>query len=266
MVYSEILWRPLEFLHFIALRLSAFGSSVVELNDELDHLGLYLQHNDYVRHAEGLASGDAKIGWTGYRESIDRYFGDVMAGGALPAPPEQKLDPLLREVVEVITRQQKAGRRRMASYLLTYGDGGRRGLWSKVAESLAKQRETGRPCPVAAHGDSVITVFCWEMGKLERRAAEARRHAIAVMCAAGKRESRLMEVTFGNVGEVVAVDWSLLDLDELDPEDRAKGEQDGMAVVAARLAKMPGAGKAKLRGNDPCPCGGGKKYKKCHGR
>ena len=62
------------------------------------------------------------------------------------------------------------------------------------------------------------------------------------------------------------MDWSLLDLDELDPEDRAKGEQDGMAVVAARLAKMPGAGKAKLRGNDPCPCGGGKKYKKCHGR
>ena len=40
--YSDIFKSPLEFLHYVEQRIRAFDSQVLNLNDELDHLGLYL--------------------------------------------------------------------------------------------------------------------------------------------------------------------------------------------------------------------------------
>jgi len=37
-------------------------------------------------------------------------------------------------------------------------------------------------------------------------------------------------------------------------------------VGAAAAAAVPGGAAAKLGRNDPCWCGSGKKYKRCHGR
>jgi len=62
-----------------------------------------------------------------------------------------------------------------------------------------------------------------------------------------------------------------------------KADDDVDAEVAAKVAKRRGGGKARTAGdgattapikrerpkvgrNDPCPCGSGKKYKKCHGK
>ena len=46
-------------------------------------------------------------------------------------------------------------------------------------------------------------------------------------------------------------------MDEAPEEQRAKAEEQ--AKVAAAVAG------AAVGRNDPCPCGSGKKYKKCHG-
>ena len=46
----------------------------------------------------------------------------------------------------------------------------------------------------------------------------------------------------------------------------ARGEPARGAAVAARRRRATREGKvAKVGRNDPCPCGSGKKYKKCHG-
>jgi preprotein translocase subunit SecA len=48
---------------------------------------------------------------------------------------------------------------------------------------------------------------------------------------------------------------------ETEPEEVAGGWRAGGAAVAAapRVRTAPEVGR-----NDPCPCGSGKKYKKCH--
>jgi preprotein translocase subunit SecA len=63
--------------------------------------------------------------------------------------------------------------------------------------------------------------------------------------------------------------------DEVDEEDQAA--QGGGKPARGRAAQRPGEGDAakaepvrrdrpKVGRNDPCPCGSGKKYKKCHGK
>jgi len=46
-------------------------------------------------------------------------------------------------------------------------------------------------------------------------------------------------------------------------EGRADGE--GRPEKAAAQARSPAKAGPKVGRNDPCPCGSGKKYKKCHG-
>ncbi|MDB4265524.1 hypothetical protein N9891_02105, partial [bacterium] len=47
-VCSEVFTHPLVFLHFLEKRTKASQEMNVELNDELDHIGLYFEHNDYT--------------------------------------------------------------------------------------------------------------------------------------------------------------------------------------------------------------------------
>src|ERR1041384_920628 len=50
-VFSDVFDNPLSFLHFVEQRMAAFKTEVIQLEDELDHLGMYLKHNHYVTYA-----------------------------------------------------------------------------------------------------------------------------------------------------------------------------------------------------------------------
>jgi preprotein translocase subunit SecA len=44
-----------------------------------------------------------------------------------------------------------------------------------------------------------------------------------------------------------------------------RGDAEGRPEKSAPAARTPAKAAAKVGRNDPCPCGSGKKYKKCHG-
>ena len=46
-IYKDISENPLIFLHYVEHRMQAFHSDIIQCDDELDHLGLYLAHNHY---------------------------------------------------------------------------------------------------------------------------------------------------------------------------------------------------------------------------
>lgn len=58
-VYADIFDNPLLFLHYVEQRMRAFQSDIVQSDDELDHLGLYLKHNHYSQYAEELQGQSA---------------------------------------------------------------------------------------------------------------------------------------------------------------------------------------------------------------
>jgi len=52
-------------------------------------------------------------------------------------------------------------------------------------------------------------------------------------------------------------------------EDDSEGDRTPAAAAGSGASQAPGQGAAdasKVGRNDPCPCGSGIKYKKCHGK
>lgn len=89
-VYADIFSNPLEFLHFVQIRRDALTSDHIQLDDELDHLGMYLRHNHYPKHALELVGGRAThLQFVGYRQDIDRFFAARLSEPTLPSPLRQ---------------------------------------------------------------------------------------------------------------------------------------------------------------------------------
>jgi len=119
-VYADIFDNPLLFLDFVEQRIRAGVSPHVDLNDEFDHLGLYIAHNNYSMYAAGLLSGNAsktKLNFNGFRAPIDKYYSAVVHGEAAILP-RQKLPLRIAEIIGFLPTSKTHGRAELASYLL----------------------------------------------------------------------------------------------------------------------------------------------------
>jgi hypothetical protein len=162
-VYAELFESPLQFLHFLEQRQLAEESEFVELNDELDHLGLYLQKNNYSRHANELMEGKnpSRIYWDSFTEEIDNYFNKLFTEkGIARAKPNQEMPEKIREIIALLEKQQKPGRARVACFLLDGGDGYRKTLEDGILRTLQRQTEIKRLNPFFIGGEMCVSCFC----------------------------------------------------------------------------------------------------------
>lgn len=78
-VYVEVLDSPSHFLNFLYQRSKVSRNEHIKLNDELDHLGMYLAYNDYSNYVYELLE-DAKeaditsVYFGSYRDEINEYM------------------------------------------------------------------------------------------------------------------------------------------------------------------------------------------------
>lgn len=261
-VYADIFDNPLVFLHFVEERMRAFRSSLIQTDDEMDHLGLYLTHNIYTEYVKEFSSGlDKPISWNGYREKIDGFFDDKFRDPALPCPLKQEMPTRLAEIVDFLAFCNKPGRRKVVSLLLNYGGSWRNNIASSIDDVLKVQSSSLRPRPVSTYGGTNITMFCWQHGVIERDRKLAFDHASASMLVTQEDRRMLLELVFNGTGSLVEVDFSFLTLLGIPPwdMDRLKRMADTLRRQRIDEAKQKG----KLSPNQQCPCGSGRKYKKC---
>ncbi len=60
-VYADLFDNPLIFLHFVEMRVRAGLSDKVDLNDEMDHFGMYITENNYTQFAEEISENADKM-------------------------------------------------------------------------------------------------------------------------------------------------------------------------------------------------------------
>jgi hypothetical protein len=160
-VYADIFTNPLDFLHFVQMRSHAFKSEVLQLDDELDHLGLYLQHNNYAEHAAELRGGsDARLQFFGYRQEIDKFFCARLLDPVLPSPLRQKMPSGLRDLLEFLHRSGKHGRSKIAAYVLDIGGEWRDRMFDTLAHELGRA-DVAQPRPFSTFGAVRLTAFAW---------------------------------------------------------------------------------------------------------
>ena len=258
MTYTELFDNPLSFLHYVEKRCAAICSDKLALDDEFDHYGMYLKYNNYAGYA-ATVPGDKQF-WTGYRTAIDAYF-DLREHKQPAQLPRQDMPPLFTAMVNVLARSAHPRRRMAASFLLDYSGSGKDNIARTLANLLADQSSQSIK-PFSVYGEGLqATFYCWRSNTL-RSQVDALLHAKACMLLAGESTRLLFELIFSVSDDLLGVEPTLLRIDDI-----SKAERVALAPVVEqlreeRLRKVT-FNRAKLGRNDPCPCGSGKKFKKC---
>lgn len=260
MTYSELFPNPLRFLHFVEKRCQAIGSPKIQMNDELDHYGMYLKHNNYDIYAAELA-GDTRINWNGYRKGVDDYF-DARPREDPITLPAQEMPAIFDAIIDRLAETPNPQRRKAASTLLDWDGRTKDQIAAGIESVLKEQTIARRPKPYSIHGDGLgFTVYCWQQGVLEAGGHDATGHAKACMVLAQKEEWMLLEMFFDAEGKLARVQPAVFQARDLSETELAKFKPRVEQMREQRLKTAAAAG--KLGRNDPCPCGSGQKYKKC---
>lgn len=262
-VFAEVFANPLEFAHFVEQRMAAFKSEVVQLEDELDHLGMYFEHNHYAQYANDLRGNEtrARLTFAGYRDKVDRFFQGRLSDPTLVCNLGQKIPRRLAEIVSMLaSRSANGGRARLASAILDWGGEGRVGISAWIDEELGKHSTSRRPQPASTIGDGPATVYCWSP-TVPRHAAAALEQARTVLLLHGDGERLLLELTYDGQLTLTDVAWTWVTLASIPEAERPRLEAEAESLRRKRVARALHAG--DIGRNDLCPCGSQKKFKKC---
>lgn len=262
--YADVFDNPLVFLHFVEERMRAFQSEVIKVNDELDHLGLYLKHNMYTRYANEILQGTEKthLGWYGYHSEVDKFFADRFIEANTKCPLKQTMPQHLEAVIEYLAKNVIPRRREVASSLLNCADEARDKIWSQIDFVLTRQLKTGKPLSLSTYGEAKVTVFCWQKGKLERNQEFAHHHTQVSMMVAEDTRRLCLELEYDGSNHLCGVHGEFLTLDSLSVDQIGQLKIEADQLRRNRIDKALEAS-GKIGRNELCPCGSGRKYKHC---
>ncbi|MNZ25890.1 hypothetical protein D3C78_430660 [compost metagenome] len=262
-----------EFSHYMEVRQAVAGIRRAHLFDELDHLGAYLKKNRFDQDiADQLKGGKVNmLIWDGMSDIIDNSFeGEDWKNRPFPTQdfPEEVL-----KLLEALDATRASGWLAAESHIRDLGEEGRNNL----AKLLSDLRQTLNQSPARyflLSGDSE-PLFVWlqqhdhhiDWTKVNEKASAA---ALAVT--ASKIIGVLAEASSDGTYHraqyfAVHVPKERAEENAHIYEDAARMAQHTRAVNLNQPKSVIPPLKVKKTGrNDPCPCGSGAKFKRCHGR
>jgi len=262
-VYADIFSNPLVFLHYAEQRNKAFNTEHMTLSDEMDHLGLYLAHNAYANKPLNIL-GAEKIRYHGFSSKVDEYYSQRLLDPDASCPLKQDMPKRLDEIIDALSNKDMSGRRKAASMILDCGGEWRDNIASSIDHVLKRQRKRGTIQPIATVGETKVSIVCWDPTVSEVIEGFAHDHCYATMLIAGDEQRTSFELFYNQEQELIDISFDHLRPSDIPPEEFPRLEALSGKIKAQRWGKASQSG--KIGRNQSCPCGSGKKYKKCCGR
>ena len=260
--FSDVFGNAIEFIHFVEKRIEAIGSERLQLDDELDHLGLYIEHNNYAMRAQEMNIGEnGALKFVGYRSKIDKYFSARLANETVPNPLTQSMPPRLREIVEFLSTSNEAGRTTLACRLLDIAGDWRETTFGAIDEELRRIESGSPPRPHSSFGDVRLTVHPWRLSSTPLQAAAALEHAKAQIILHDEPDRLLLKPIYSEADKLIALKWVILHRADIPESEVPKLKEIAEQLRSRRIEKV--RQNRKIGRNERCPCGSGKKYKKC---
>lgn len=272
-VLKRFLPTPGSFSHYMEVRQAVAGIRQAHLFDEFDHLGAYLKRNRFDQDIAGqLTGGKVKmLVWDGMSDIIDRSFeGEDWESRPLPT---QHFPEEVMKLLEALDATHARGWLSAESHIRDLGEEGRNNL----AKMLCDLRQTLNQHPARyflLSGDGK-PLFVWiqqhdqhiDWPKVNDKASAAALAVkasnvigiVAEVSAAGtyhQAQSFAVHIPTARTEENVHI---YEEAERMAQPTRALNLNQPQNVIAPRNIKKTGR-------NDPCPCGSGAKYKRCHGR
>jgi len=260
-----------ELFHYLQVRQEVAGIRGARIFDELEHLGAYIKKNrfDMAIRAQLAQGADVAI-WDGFQSGagIDQYFeGDRWLR---QPPPRQSYPDELERLLKALTKTRAPGWLGMDAMIRDFGDEARSKLAGLLRKLVPSLREYDRRYFVL-NGERCLLVW---LCKAEARSEldDVVRQAEIAALATKSSEMQVLRVSVTAGGEftdargvsVQAPPTTRSDYGELAGKAQALWQR----MRSGRSAATPDAptkARKKPRPNEPCWCGSGRKYKKCHG-
>lgn len=241
----------IRFIHYLELRLLASAKTTLNQHDEIEHIGLYNELNSYHLAVHGM---DRLTFDTSYMRDIDHYFMGRSAGDTPPVPT-QEMPPKMREFISALRTSHLPHRFEAGSIILSMDAVGRdefvNGLDTlDASRAQGRQRSLRMPFTKRKYGLSISYAddAHWP-GELWRSAVQMEQGNCdrwLVVQIANKTHYEITNIEVIYPGRFTDAELAA---------DRARHETKTQEQIF----------KSKPGRNDQCPCGSGKKFKRCHG-
>lgn len=162
LLYKDYFDNYLNFLHYIKHRFLALNLQSLHVNDELDHLGLYIEHN-YYSMTFGNRESD-KVFINGYRDKLDFYFQSKYFPERTAIKPEQKLPSRIDQILDYLKEHKKKNSIIFADSVLDLNDEGRDDF-SKIIDYIIERQTVNKKMSSAIQqGESTFIVYVYQDG------------------------------------------------------------------------------------------------------
>lgn len=272
-VLKRFLSTPGLFAHYMEVRQAVAGIRKAHLFDEFDHLGAYLKKNRFDHDiAEQLKGGKTNmVIWDGMSNIVDRSF-EGEDWEIRPFPMQDFPEEVLK-LLEALDATRAHGWISAESHIRDLGEEGRKNL----AKMLSDLRQTLNQHParyfVLAGDGEPLFVWLQQHGKQIDWAkvndkASAASLAFKASNVVGVVADASSDGTYHRAQSfAVRIPTERTEENASIYEDAARMAHPTRVVNLKLPENVPSLGKSKKPGrNDPCPCGSGAKFKRCHGR
>lgn len=267
-VYTAYFDSPLYFLHYLKQRKTATRSKTLLLSDELDHLGMYIVHNNYEMYADEFDDCNSFAAY-GYREDLDAYFASLHCEEVESNKPVQEVPDEIKKIISIVESKKLQEKVSFTNFLLDFDFVTRNELVESIFYMLNRQKELGRMIPAFRNGEVMHGWFVKQGGIKELKEKDRLSYMYANMMKIGQNESWYILLQYDELNRLEDIYYRKLYIEDIDKEGYDKNELSKLADVVYQnrvVETLRNQHKKKIYPNDPCPCGSGKKYKKCCGK
>lgn len=268
MVYREYFKSPLIFLHFLKQRKLATQEKKLALNDELDHLGMYISHNCYTFQTD-LAPQNTYLHFYGYREELDKYFCSLYHPQLHPNKPLPNIPDLFLRILKYLEVEDIDNKVEISNFFLDFASDAKEEFCEQVKYALKRQLETKHMTAISASGTGNslrYTCFVSQPGILLLSTDEKRRYVLSSLIWNQDPERVLLDFYFNEKELFCKLIFKRFTAKDISEDEFEELNAEGKQRATMRMEKYKANHHGKIGRNQLCPCGSGKKYKKCCGR
>lgn len=272
-VLRRMLPTPGIFAHYMEVRQAIAGVKQGLLFDEFDHLGAYLTNNRFDQEIieKTKSENSGLVICNGLSGVVDEFF---ESGQWDTSPiPAQKFPDAVSKALTALDVSRKPGWLSVDSLIRDFGEEARISF-GKYLSDLDNSIEK-HPARYFAFGGEGKPIFVWIQNSkydVEWEKVNDTASAVAISIDTKQLIGMLIKVGKGRVYE--AAQYFRVDVpteqtesnEHIYKEAQSMRERTKSPTSVSKQHYLEPKKKRKIGRNEPCPCGSGKKYKKCHGR
>ncbi|HPT86308.1 MAG TPA: SEC-C domain-containing protein [Bacillota bacterium] len=262
LVYEKYFESPIYFLHFLRQRKSAIKISQITMNDELDHLGMYIYYNNYSIACSEFPEED-KLIWYGFRQDLDDYFCKLYLPNINITKPQQDIPLEIKEIVQLLEQGTDENRIEVAHFFLDMSPEAKKRFCETIQNVQKREKEIGRMIVINSFDESKYCVFVTVPGIKVMSRSERQDYVFSAILRDVSKSIMWIDLDYDNDGKLFGIkgkncSFSDISIKEI---DRLKEISDRNAKRMIENYRQQNH--KKIGRNELCPCGSGKKFKKC---